>query len=148
MDWYFEDFTVGQKFKTRMRVLTPTEMDLIPVIIGATNPLFLSDAAAQKIGRPKRQASSLIPVALALGQTYQTGIFDQTGQLLEIHGKILGRCYEQDALVTEVEIMGKMDRPEDKNIGVVTYRANVSKPDGTKVAQVDFHITVKKKTVP
>lgn len=146
LSYFFEDFAIGQHFKTRPRVLTPTELDLVPILLGATNPLFLSDEAAKRLGRPARQASSLIPVCYSLGQTYQTGIFDQTRQMIEVHGRILGRVYEQDMILTDVEITNKRDFPEDARLGLVTFTMNVTKEDGTKVAKVDYVISVTKKT--
>ena len=38
---YFEEFSIGQDFKTRSRVVTPTDIDLFAGITGAVNPLFL-----------------------------------------------------------------------------------------------------------
>lgn len=146
LSYFFEDFAIGQHFKTRPRVLTSTELDLVPVLIGATNPLFLSDEVARRLGRPGRNASSLIPLCYCLGQTYQTGILDQTRKMIEMRGKILGRVYEQDMILTDVEITDKRDSAEDPSLGLVTFTMNVTKEDGTKVAKVDYVISVTKRS--
>ena len=40
---YFEDFNLGDKFTTRSRIVTGTDIDMFAILTGATNPTFLDD---------------------------------------------------------------------------------------------------------
>lgn len=49
-EYFYEDFEIGNKFVTRTRFISGSEIECIVGLIGATNPLFLSGEAARSRG--------------------------------------------------------------------------------------------------
>jgi 3-hydroxybutyryl-CoA dehydratase len=73
---YFEEFSQGDTFATRSRVVTGTDMDIFAVLTGATNPLFLNEEFGKKQGFNGRIAPGILILALAVGAQYSMGLFD------------------------------------------------------------------------
>jgi acyl dehydratase len=112
-EWYFENIEVGQTVRTRQRVLTPSEMDIIPQMSGALHPLFYSDAwAIREFGRTRRQAMSTLGLALAVGLLCQAGLFREALVLARwsgvnfFHDHSMG---EGDLVYAEAEVAAKRD---------------------------------------
>ena len=82
--FYFDDFKLGDRFISRSRIITSTDIDLFTGITGAVNPLFLSDNAARKRGFEGRIAPGLLVLSIAMGLLYQLGLFDNIIALLGI----------------------------------------------------------------
>jgi len=83
--FYFNDFKVGDRFISRSRIVTPTDVDLFTGVTGAVNPLFLSDEAARRRGFEGRVAPGLLVLSIAVGLLYQLGLFDNIIALLGIN---------------------------------------------------------------
>jgi acyl dehydratase len=81
---YFDDFKIGDKFISRSRIITPTDIDLFTAITGAVNPLFLSDEAAKRRGFEGRIAPGPLILSITAGLLYQLGLFDNVIALLGI----------------------------------------------------------------
>ncbi len=73
---YFEDFSVGQEFKTNSRTITPTDVEMFTSLSWAVNPIFLNDQYARERGFPSRVVPGALVIAYAIGLLYQTSIFD------------------------------------------------------------------------
>lgn len=81
---YFEEFTVGQEFETRPRLISGSDIDLFAALTWAANPLFLSDTAAKTKGFQARIAPGALVLSYAIGLLYQTGVFDHITALAAI----------------------------------------------------------------
>jgi len=81
---YFDDFKIGDKFTSRSRIITTTDVDLFTGVTGAVNPLFLSDEAARRRGFEGRITPGLLVLSIAVGLLYQIGLFDNIIALLGI----------------------------------------------------------------
>ncbi|MFQ5761884.1 MAG: MaoC family dehydratase, partial [Candidatus Bathyarchaeia archaeon] len=104
----FEDFSEGEKFSTRTRTVTPTDIDLFATMSGAVNPLFLSDAYASQVGYRTRVAPGLLTLALMVGTIYQTGVFDNILALTGIDKlRFKKPVYPGDSLRSEVEVVAR-----------------------------------------
>src|SRR4030042_3290975 len=73
---YFEEFNKGDKFETRSRVVTGTDIDIFAALTGATNPLFMDEEFGKKLGYKGRIAPGLLTLSLAQGLQYLMGLFD------------------------------------------------------------------------
>lgn len=83
--FYFNDFKLGDRFTSRPRIITSTDIDLFTGITGAVNPLFLSDDVAKRKGFEGRIAPGLLVLSMAVGLLYQLGLFDNIIALLGIN---------------------------------------------------------------
>ncbi|MEM2225276.1 MAG: MaoC/PaaZ C-terminal domain-containing protein [Candidatus Caldarchaeum sp.] len=73
---FYEDFKLGQEFKTTSRTVTPTDIELFTSFTWAVNPLFLNEQYARERGFPTRLAPGALVISFVIGLLYQTGIFD------------------------------------------------------------------------
>ena len=85
---FYEDFEVGQKYVTRTRYISGSEIQLIVGIMGATNPLFLSEEIAKNKGYEGMISPGVVISAYAFGLEYQTGIYDNIIGLVGVEERI------------------------------------------------------------
>ncbi|MEM1545767.1 MAG: MaoC/PaaZ C-terminal domain-containing protein [Candidatus Methanomethylicia archaeon] len=108
--FYFDDFKIGDKFTSRPRILTSTDIDLFTGITGAVNPLFLSDEVARKRGFEGRIAPGLLVLSVAVGLLYQLGLFDNIIALLGINDlKFTSPVRPGDEVNAECEVVEKKE---------------------------------------
>ncbi|MGA0565188.1 MaoC/PaaZ C-terminal domain-containing protein [Ancylobacter sp. VNQ12] len=75
---HFEDFEVGQVFKTSGRTLTETDLQMFSMLTGDWNPIH-SDAEFARASRfGERLLHGTLGVALCIGLLHPLGIFDGT----------------------------------------------------------------------
>jgi len=105
---YFEEFSQGDKFTTRSRVVTGTDMDIFAALTGATNPLFLNEEFGKKRGFKGRIAPGILILALAVGAQYSMGLFDHIIAFLGIDKlRFLSPVYPGDTIKYNVEVIEK-----------------------------------------
>ena len=49
-EYFYEDFEIGNRFLTRTRFVSGSEIELLVGLVGATNPLFLNRDVAKSKG--------------------------------------------------------------------------------------------------
>lgn len=122
---YFEDFQVGQKWYTKERMITEADIVIFSTHTGATNPLFLSEDYAKKVGFGGRIAPGLLTASILVGLTYQLSS-DPFGEgfvalrRLEMEAKRPVRIGDTIRAIVEVlqkEDLGKRGRVLIKIIG-------------------------------
>ncbi len=120
---YFEEFNQGDKFSTRSRVVTPTDIDTFAISTGAVNPLFLDDKYAREIGLERRIAPGLLTLSLAVGLVYSLGLFDHLTALVSIDVNFLAPVNAGDEIKSTVEVVEKREtRQEDRGIVVLKLK--------------------------
>jgi acyl dehydratase len=119
---YFEEFSQGDKFTTRSRVVTGTDMDIFAALTGATNPLFLSEEFGKRQGFKGRIAPGILILALAVGAQYSMGLFDHIIAFLGIDKlRFLGPVYPGDTIQYNVQVIEKRET-ERKDRGIIVFR--------------------------
>ena len=125
--YFYEDFEVGNKFVTRTRVITGSEIELIAALVGVTNPMFQSTEAAQKKGFKGKITPGAVIDAYAFGLEYQTGIYDNIVAVVEIDEmKFKEPLLHGSTLRSELEVIHKREtsRP-DRGLVVFQRRCYV-----------------------
>jgi len=126
-EYFYEDFEVGNKFVTRARVITGSEIELIAALVGVTNPMFQSTEAAQKKGFKGKITPGAVIDAYAFGLEYQTGIYDNIVAVVEIDEMKFKEPLLHDSLLrSELEVIYKREtsRP-DRGLVVFQRRCYV-----------------------
>jgi acyl dehydratase len=115
---YFDDFKIGDKFASRSRIITSTDIDLFTGITGAVNPLFLSDEAARRRGFEGRITPGLLVLSIAVGLLYQLGLFDNVIALLGIDDlRFTSPVRPYEEVSAECEVVEKREvKTSDKGI--------------------------------
>ncbi len=142
---FFEDFKEGQKFITRSRTVTGTDIDLFATVTGAINPLFLSDDFATSLGFKSRIAPGLLTASLMVGTEYQLGLFDNILALASVDRlQFLGPVAAGDSLTTEVIVQSKKESKKPDR-GFVTLKSICKNQQAETVVEGELTLVYKKK---
>ena len=132
---YFEEFNQGDKFSTRSRVVTATDIDTFAISTGAVNPLFLDDKFAREIGLKGRIAPGLLTLSLTVGLVYLLGLFDHLNALLNFSVNFLASVNVGDEIKSTVEVIEKKETKQ-KDRGIVVLKLNCQNQGGKQVLEV------------
>ena len=143
---YFEELNQGEKFDTRPRVVTATDIDTFAISTGAVNPLFLDDKSARAIGLERRIAPGLLTLSLTVGLVYALGLFDHLTALLGLNVSFLASVNAGDEIRGMVEVIEKKEAKQE-NRGIVVLKLNCQNQEGKQVLEVTkFVCLVQRKT--
>jgi acyl dehydratase len=129
---YFEDYAVGQRFRTIGRTITETDIVNFIGVTGMTEVLFTDLTYEKGVGKAGRVAPAALTYTLMEGILCQS-IIQGTGlALLELHKTILAPVVAGDTVHLEVEVL--VARPTSKpGRGIVTTRHDIINQHGDKV---------------
>lgn len=126
------DRGVGEEFRTGLRVITGTELDMFCTISGMRLDAFLNDEAARGLGFKARVVPG--PFIFAL-------VFGLLGELLNGHVhvgtdnmKVLAPLYLHDRVRVEGEVLGKKEGSKGRR-AFVTWSWVVKNQDDVVIAQ-------------
>lgn len=144
---YFEEFSQGDKFTTRSRVVTGTDMDIFAALTGATNPLFLNEEFGKKQGFKGRIAPGMLILALAVGAQYSMGLFDHIVAFLGIDKlRFLSPVYPGDTIKYNVEVSEKRET-ERQDRGIIVFGWVAQNQDGKSVLEAEGTFMMRKREV-
>ena len=142
---YFEEFSRGDKFATRSRVVTGTDIDILAALTGATNPLFLNEEFGKKQGFKGRIAPGVLILALAVGAQYSMGLFDHIIAFLGIDKlRFLSPVYPGDTIRFNVEVIEKRET-ESKGRGIIVLKWVGENQDEKSVLEAEGTFMMRKK---
>ena len=131
---YFEEFRQGDKFSTRPRVVTATDIDTFAISTGAVNPLFLDDKFARAMGLERRIAPGLLTLSLTVGLMYSLGLFDHIIALLSLNVNFLGSVDAGDEIKSLVKVIEKRETKQ-KDRGIVVLKVDCQNQEGEPVLE-------------
>jgi len=133
---YYEELNKGYKIKTRQRVVTGTDIDTFAIMTGATNPLFIQDEFAKKLGFKGKIAPGVLTLGLAIGLCYGAGLFDHLVAALGIDKlKFLEAVNPGDTICCEVEVVERKEVKGER--GVVVFKWVVKNQEGKVVLEAE-----------
>ena len=132
---YFEDIEPGDKFTSRPRMVTPTDIDAFAISTGAVNPLFLDDNSARKLGFERRIAPGLLTLSLTVGLVYALGLFDHVIALMHIDVNFLASVNTGDEIKSTVEVIEKRETKHPER-GIAILKVNSQNQDGKPVLEI------------
>jgi 3-hydroxybutyryl-CoA dehydratase len=144
---YFEEFSQGDRFTTRSRVVTGTDVDIFAALTGATNPLFLNEEFGRKQGFKGRVAPGMLILSLGVGAQYSTGLFDHIVAFLGIDKlKFLSPVYPSDAIKYNVAVIDKRET-EKKDRGIIVFKWVAENQDGKSVLEAEGIFMMRKREI-
>lgn len=146
--WYFEDFEVGQVFRTRSRTITEADVVQFAAWSWDTNPVHTDVQAASegRFGRPI--AHGLLGMSIAMGLASGLGVFEDCSiALLGVEGwRFENPLYVGDTVSCEVRIIGtraSTTRPS----GVLDRTFRLSSDDGRMLQTGSIGLMVRRRSV-
>jgi 3-hydroxybutyryl-CoA dehydratase len=121
---HFEDYSVGQRFRTIARTVTETDIVNFIGVTGMTEVLFTDATFGKGVGAAGRVAPAALSYTLMEGLLCQTVIQGTGLALLEMSKKVLAPVVAGDTLHLEVEVLDA--RPTSKGgRGIVKARHDI-----------------------
>ena len=129
---YWQDYNIGDRFKTLVRTITETDIITFIGVTGMTEVLFTDQTFGQGVAARGRVAPAALTYTLIEGIQCQT-LIQATGlALLEVEKKVLKPVIAGDTVHAIVEVFDV--RPTSKgNRGVVTTRNDIINQHGETV---------------
>ncbi len=135
MGVYWQEVSVGERFRTLRRTITETDIVNFVGVTGMLEVLFLDDTFADERGSiagGARLAPAVLTYAIIEGFLCQSMIQGTGLAMLELHKKVLGPVRAGDTIHAEVEISGV--KPTSKgNRAIVTSEITVLNQRAEKV---------------
>ncbi|MBI4776219.1 MAG: MaoC family dehydratase [Deltaproteobacteria bacterium] len=105
---HIQELEVGDKFFTKSKVVTRTEVELYATINGDTLPAALSEAAAKERGWKGQLVPGLLTFSQAMGLLIQSGFIMQAKAFLGCDGLRFNKAvYVYDEIRVEAEVLSK-----------------------------------------
>ena len=138
MKKYFEDFNVGDKYTTRSRFITETDVDAFSSLTGDLMPIFINESHAKSLGFKTRLTPGLLVLGMALGLMFQTGFYDSVIAWMGLNNaRFINPTYPQDAMRCEVEILVKK-KTKRSDRGIMTYKLTIKNQNDETAFEGEF----------
>ena len=119
-DWFFEDFKKGERFITKGRTVTETDISLSVAISGHSQPIFIDEEFAKTTSFGTRIAPGELTIGLVAGLLTRLGILENQVGLLELTCKFPNAVKANDTVHAETEILDTR-LCSNKDRGIVTF---------------------------
>jgi acyl dehydratase len=147
-DWYFEDFSVGQVFRTQGRTITETDLVSFAGWSWDTNPVHTDEVHSGRSRFQRPIAHGVLGLSVAMGLASRLGIFERCSvALLGINGwtfrapVFVGDTVQCTVRITDVRATSTGD------VGILERKFVLSNQDGTVVQQGDIGLMVARRPV-
>lgn len=121
MQHHIQDMDVGDKFVTKSRVITRTDLELYAISTGDTHPMFLSEEYARGFGWKTQIVPGLLAYSIGVGLMIQSGfISDVMAYMGTDKMRFLVPVYPYDTIRVETEVLSK--KQTQKGDWVCVYR--------------------------
>lgn len=134
MHGYFEDFTIGDRFKSPGRTLTDAHFLFFAGLTGDDHPLHYDDEYAKKTRFGKRLAHGLLLTSLtAVGASTLSPIIEESiVAFVEQRTRFLAPAFIGDTIYPEHEVVG-LERK--RSAGLLTLRVALKNQRGETVLE-------------
>ena len=108
MQKYIQNMEIGDKFVTKSRVITKTDLELYAISTGDTHPMFLSEEYATSLGWKTQLVPGLLSYSIAIGLLIQSGFIADVIAYMETDKlRFLAPVYPYDTIRVETEVLSK-----------------------------------------
>jgi len=143
--YYYEDFEVGRSFTTPRRTITEADIINFAGVSGDFHALHTDAIYAENTMFGERVAHGLLTISIVTGLWMRLGIFEEN--LIAFYGveglRWIRPVKAGDTIWAKLTVGTKRDK--DKSSGVIVFKNEVYKQDGTLVAVFDALLLIKKK---
>ena len=130
---FFSEYEIGKEFQTGRRTITETDVVMFAGLSGDYNPLHTDAVFAEQTPFGQRVAHGMLVTSISTGLAQTLGIFEGTTlALMEQTFVYKAPTFFGDTIF--LKLIVDATRPSSKGgKGVVTFRSEVTKQDGTVV---------------
>jgi acyl dehydratase len=136
MSKYFEDFKVGDRFRTPGKTITEGAITMVIGLCGLTSPLFNNEEYAKKTPFGSRIAPGRLTLLIMGGLEEQLGLYDET--VIALVGidkvRIKASLRPGDTIYVDMEII-KVKETSKPDRGMVTHKSTCVNQRGEMVLE-------------
>jgi len=108
MQQHIQNMEAGDRFITKSRVITKTDLELYAISTGDTHPMFLSEEQAKDAGWKTQLVPGLLTFSIAVGLLIQSGFISDVKAFLGTDKvKFNSPVYPYDTIRVETEVLSK-----------------------------------------
>jgi len=146
VDLYYDDFKVGDKWRTHTKTITETDIVTFNNMVGLVHPGFVDEEFIKtNTFFKKRFASGVMTIPIAAGLFTQLHIFDNSlVAMVGMEASMKKPIMAGDTIYLDVEIMN-MKETKYPDRGVISFRYSPINQRGEKVADIIEHIMIMRK---
>ena len=149
MSRYFEEFKIGDSFRTPSKTITEGAITMMVGLAGLTSPLFVDEVYAKSTAFGTRIVPGRITLLFMGGLEEQLGLYDETAIALLGFDKVRFKAPLKagDTIHVKIEIIDlKETRKSDR--GLVVHRSTcLNQRDETLVENETTHIIKKRRAL-
>lgn len=145
MGLYFEEFEVGQLFKSRGRTVTEADIVNFAGLSGDYNPLHTDEEFAKKTIFGKRIAHGMLGLTISTGLSQRLGILDDTIMaFLGLEWNFKAPVFIGDTLHLEQSVKSKRETSKADR-GIIVFEAKLVNQKGEIVQEGTRSVMVRRK---
>jgi len=145
MGLYFEEFEVGQLFKSRGRTVTEADIVNFAGLSGDYNPLHTDEEFAKKTIFGKRIAHGMLGLTISTGLSQRLGILDDTIMaFLGLEWNFKAPVFIGDTLYLEQTVKSKRETSKPDR-GIIVFEAKLFNQKGEIVQEGTRSVMVRRK---
>ncbi|MFC2040785.1 MaoC family dehydratase [Chloroflexota bacterium] len=134
MQKHIQNMEVGDRFVTKSRVITKTDLELYAISTGDTHPMFLSEEHAQSFGWKTQLVPGLLSYSIAIGLLIQSGfVSDVKAYMGTDKMRFLAPVYPYDTIRVETEVLSRKETK--KGDLVCSYKWVIKNQKGEATAE-------------
>ena len=134
MQQHIQNMQLGDKFITKSRVITKTDLELYAISTGDTHPMFLSEEQAKAAGWKTQLVPGLLTFSIAVGLLIQSGFISDVKAFLGTDKvKFNSPVYPCDTIRVETEVLSK--KQTKSGDWICSYKWIVRNQNGVAVAE-------------
>lgn len=131
---YAQNMEIGDKFITKSRTISKTDVELFAIATGDYSPMFLDKEHANELGWNNQLTPGLLSYSIAVGLLYQSGfIADVKAYMGTDKMRFLAPVYPGDAIHVETEILSKKKTKRDD--WICSYKWVIRNQQGDSIAE-------------
>lgn len=143
MGLYYEEFEIGQVYKTPSRTVTEADIVIFAGLSGDYNPLHVDETYAAQTPFGKRVAHGLIGLSIVTGLSARTGLFDGTTlAMMEMNWRYVAPIFPGDTVHADMSVSSKK-KTSKPGCGIVVRDIKLINQDGTVVQEGAFTVMVR-----
>jgi acyl dehydratase len=145
MGMFFEEFEVGQVFKSRGRTVTEADIVNFAGLSGDYNPLHTDEEFAKKTIFGKRIAHGMLGLTISTGLSQRLGILDDTIMaFLGLEWSFRAPIFIGDTVHLEQTVKSKRETSKPDR-GIIVFESKLINQNGESVQEGSRTVMVRRK---
>jgi acyl dehydratase len=134
---YFEDYEVGETYRTTGRTVTESDITRFVELCGLYEPIFVDmEHVREHTPYDRRFAPGELVTDFALGNVIRSGFIEAAMSMLELNATFEAPLFAGDTIYVDIEVADASETSKDDR-GIVVFQYDVQNQDDETVATAE-----------